>query len=259
MAEPLAVELPDDRTHQQWPAAIKQHFKPGVTQCVVCILPNNRKDRYDTLKKPCLLTLPVPAQCVVARSLDKKGATLSVAHKVIQQINCKLGGQLWQLEIPLQHAMLIGIDVCHDTASRKAKASVAGFCATLNPEFTKYYSRVTFQSAGQELVDGLKMCLTDALKAYATRNGSLPAYIVVYRDGVGDGMLQSVIDREVPQFQETFTAIEGRYQPRLIYVIVKKRIHNRLFSRDPKTAELGNPQPGTVVDTVVTHKGWCVP
>jgi hypothetical protein len=72
------------------------------------------------------------------RSLTKPNTFLSVCNKILQQINCKLGGQLWALEvsqliprsvcasaidvtreqIPLQKTMLVGIDVCHDTASK---------------------------------------------------------------------------------------------------------------------------------------------
>jgi hypothetical protein len=49
--------------------------------------------------------------------------------------------------------MIVGVDVCHDL-ERGPKRSVAGFCASTNKTFTNYYSRVTFQSAGQEIVSG---------------------------------------------------------------------------------------------------------
>lgn len=69
---------------------------------------------------------------------------------------------MFNSKIPLSKTMLVGIDVCHDT-SRGGRQSVAGFCASMNSSFTKYYSRVTFQKSGQELVDGLKVCMTEGL------------------------------------------------------------------------------------------------
>ena len=43
----------------------------------------------------------VPSQVVVARTLTKKNAMMSVTTKVAMQLNCKLGGELWALEIPV--------------------------------------------------------------------------------------------------------------------------------------------------------------
>ena len=47
------------------------------------------------------------------------------------------------------------------------------------------------------------MCVSGALDHYVKVNKQLPARIVVYRDGVGDGMLASVVDFEVPQMMES--------------------------------------------------------
>ena len=109
---------------------------------VIVILPSNRKERYDTIKKSCckikpgiqyvctyivcvcscvvfdtddlkylcgggpvilnsILLVPVPSQCVLARTLSKKGMLMSVVTKVAMQINCKLGGELWAVDIPV--------------------------------------------------------------------------------------------------------------------------------------------------------------
>ena len=54
---------------------------------------------------------------------DERKAT-SVVQKILLQVNCKLGGELWGVDIPNPGLMVIGIDVYHDP-SRVAK-SVAG-------------------------------------------------------------------------------------------------------------------------------------
>jgi len=47
------------------------------------------------------------------------------------QINCKLGGELWAVDIPLKNLMIIGIDVYHDVS--RGKKSIAGFVASISP------------------------------------------------------------------------------------------------------------------------------
>ena len=68
---------------------------------VIAVLPGNRKDRYDSIKKLCCVEQPVPSQCILQRTLSKKQNLMSVATKVAMQLNCKLGGELWALEIPV--------------------------------------------------------------------------------------------------------------------------------------------------------------
>jgi len=274
---PQNVKLPDDKT-STFVEALSRHLNRPELQCVVCVLPTPNKERYDAIKKTCSVDLPIPSQCVTAKSLSKKQALMSVCTKIIQQINCKLGGQLWRLEIPLTKTMIVGVDVCHDTSRASgSRQSVVGFCATMNPTHTKYYSRVTFQGSGQEIVDGLKICMIESLRKFYTFNQMLPERIIVYRDGVGDGMLQAVVDHEIPQISETFATFHQNYKPSLAIIIVKKRVHTRIFHRrggghgggrgghgghgghggpGGSHGDLNNPFPGTVVDSGCVHQGW---
>jgi len=48
--------------------------------------------------------------------------------------------------------------------------------------------------------------LSDALKKFYEVNATLPKYIVVYRDGVGDGQVLAVQEHEVPQVKESIHA-----------------------------------------------------
>ena len=43
---------------------------------------------------------------------------MSVAGKIGMQLNCKLGGELWAVEVPLKGLMVVGYDTYHDS-SRK--------------------------------------------------------------------------------------------------------------------------------------------
>ncbi|XP_051950414.1 piwi-like protein 1 isoform X2 [Xyrauchen texanus] len=231
--------------------ALQQNVSPE-TQMVVVILPTNRKDKYDCVKKYLCVDCPTPSQCVVSRTISKPQALMTVATKIALQMNCKMGGELWSVEIPLRQLMVVGIDCYHDTAA--GKRSIGALVASLNQGMSRWFSKCVLQNRGQEIIDALKGSLQAALKAYLKYNNSLPSRIIVYRDGVGDGMLQSVVDYEVPQIVQSIKTMGQDYEPKLSVVVVKKRISSRFFARiDGKIA---NPPPGTVIDTEVTRPEW---
>jgi len=241
-AAPKIVSLKDDRP-ETYVQGIRSVFQESV-QMVVCILPNDRKDRYDAIKKLCCTQLNVPTQCLQAKVIRNQKIMMNVVTNIAMQINCKLGGELWRVQIPLKNLMVIGIDVYHETV--KKSNSCVGFCATINPHLTRYYSRAIFQSAGQELVHQLRPCMVAAIKKYKEMNNALPETIIVYRDGVGDGQLEIVLEEEVSQIRSAFGDLPD-YKPRLAVILVKKRIHTRFFM--PSNRGLTNPPAGACVDS----------
>ena len=119
----------------------------------------------------------------------------TVAQKIVLQMNCKLGGELWRLAIPMKKIMIVGIDVYHKT--EKKYKSIAGFVSSLNNDQTRWYSKCCFQMVGQELADKLKIAFAQSLKKYQEEeNGYLPEKIFIYRDGVSKGQLSVVTDHE---------------------------------------------------------------
>uniref|UniRef100_A0AAR2LIW5 Piwi domain-containing protein n=1 Tax=Pygocentrus nattereri TaxID=42514 RepID=A0AAR2LIW5_PYGNA len=246
-----AVMIEYDDRQESLLRALQQNVGPG-TQIVVVILPTNRKDKYDCVKKYLCVDCPTPSQCVVSRTLSRPQALMTVATKIALQMNCKMGGELWSIEIPLKQLMIVGIDCYHDTAA--GKRSIGALVASLNQSMSRWFSKCVLQSRGQEIIDGLKVALKAALKAYWKYNNCLPSRIIVYRDGVGDGMLQSVVNYEVPQIMQSIKTMGEDYAPKLTVVVVKKRIASRFFARID--GKLSNPPPGTVIDTEVTRPEW---
>ncbi|TMS03926.1 Piwi-like protein 1 [Larimichthys crocea] len=244
---PLMIEYED---HQEsLLRALKQNVGPH-TQMVVVILPTDRKDKYDTVKRFLCVECPTPSQCVVARTLRK--ALMSVGTKIALQVACKMGGELWSVEIPLKHVMIVGIDCYHDTTA--GKRSIGALVASLNQNMSRWYSKCVLQDRGQEIMDGLKMALNGALKEYLKFNNCLPSRIIVYRDGVGDGQLHSVVNYEVSQIMDCIKSMGHDYMPKLSVVVVKKRISSRFFAR--ANGKVSNPPPGTVIDSEVTRPEW---
>ncbi|ESO83925.1 hypothetical protein LOTGIDRAFT_210915 [Lottia gigantea] len=246
---PKERKLVDDRT-ETFIRTLREVITP-TTQMVVIICPTSRDDRYSAIKKLCCCEQPVASQVINAKTISQPQKMRSVTTKIALQINCKLGGELWAVEIPMKNVMIIGIDVYHDVA--KGKRSIAGFVASMNKACTRYYSRCYFQGQNQEIIDGLKICLISALRKYHEVNHCLPDKIVIYRDGVGDGQLRAVADYEVKQLHTCFAHFPN-YNPNMALVIVQKRINTRLFLKGRN--EMENPPPGSVMDHSITRRDW---
>uniref|UniRef100_A0A8C5NGN7 Piwi-like protein 1 n=1 Tax=Gouania willdenowi TaxID=441366 RepID=A0A8C5NGN7_GOUWI len=256
VSSPLGIHLhkPVLVSYDDFPESLLKALKQNVgpdTQMVAVILPSNRKDRYECVKKYLCVDFPVPSQCVVSRTLKPK-SLMTVATKLALQMACKVGGELWSVEIPLKQLMVVGIDCYHDTSA--GKRSIGALVASLNQTMTRWFSKCVLQHKGQEIMDGLKMALAGALKDYHKFNNCLPSRIIVYRDGVGDGQLHSVVNFEVAQILESIKTFGEGYEPKLSVVVVTKRISCRFFAHI--NGSVSNPPPGTVVDTEVTRPEW---
>ncbi|XP_054551166.1 piwi-like protein 3, partial [Talpa occidentalis] len=222
------------------------------TQMVVCVLSSDKKEVYDGIKKYLCVSCPIPSQCVVARTLERPQVEKTIATKIAQQMNCKMGGALWKVDTGVKNAMFIGIDCFHDIVNRRK--SIAAFVASCNEDLTQWFSQCVLQETGQELVSGLRACLQAALRLWYKHNASLPHGVIVYRDGVGDGQLQALMDHEIPQFESALEEIFKSLPFALTFIVVKKRINTRFFIET--RGRFGNPPPGTVIDVELTHREW---
>uniref|UniRef100_A0A8C9APG7 Piwi like RNA-mediated gene silencing 3 n=4 Tax=Lemuridae TaxID=9445 RepID=A0A8C9APG7_PROSS len=219
---------------------------------VVCLLSDDKKDRYDKIKKYLCTACPTPSQCVVAKTLKRPKIFPVVCEKLAQQMVCKMGGALWKVDTGIKKAMFVGIDCFHDTVNRKK--SIAGFVASTTDQLTKWYSQCVIQEAGEEIVNGLTDCLRAALEVWCQNESCVPRSVIVYRDGVGDGQLQALLDHEIPQMLACLKNIPSRENVALTFIVVKKRINTRFFAVSGRS--LQNPNPGTVIDVELTRKEW---
>ncbi|XP_057702845.1 piwi-like protein 2 isoform X1 [Corythoichthys intestinalis] len=251
VARPSFVELRDDRTESYMKSIHSQLTSEPRLQLVVCILVGNRNDLYSAIKKLCCVKSPIPSQVINIRTISQPQKLRSVAQKILLQVNGKLGGELWTVNIPLKKLMVVGVDVHHDTS--KARQSVMGFVASLNGPLTRWYSRVTFQGPNEELINGFTICLLDALHKYHEVNHHMPEKIVVYRDGVSDSQMKMIEQYEIPQLIKCFESFPS-YEPKLVFIVVQKRISTTLYSL--VGSGFGAPTPGTVLDHTLTQEKW---
>ncbi|XP_078078916.1 piwi-like protein 4 [Mustelus asterias] len=229
--------------------ALRQHIESS-TQLVLCILPSNQKNNYDCIKKFLCVERPIPSQCVVAHTLNRANV-MSIVTKIALQMACKIGGELWMVDIPLKSLMVVGIDINRDTLR---KGTYVGYVASINTTVTKWLSRCIFQPSGVEVADCLKVCMRGALNKWLEVNHVLPGRIVVYRDGVGDGQLMTLVDYEVPQILDSFKMVSPDYSPKVTIIVVRKKSTCRFFA--DVNGMLQNPPIGTVIDNEATRPEW---
>jgi aubergine len=222
-------------------------------QLIMCIVSNENSDRYSVIKKKCCLERAIPTQVMVIRTITPKfgkdaGSLLTVVTKVVIQMNSKLGGAPWMVDIPPTSLMVIGFDVFHDTINKQK--SYGAMVATMDMKLKQnYFSAVSAHETGNELSNNFALNIVKAVNAFVRQHGVAPKKILIYRDGVGEGQTDYVYEHEI---KEILAALQGAYNGapvNMTFVVVSKRINTRFF-KDPNNPQ--NPSPGTVVDDGVT-------
>lgn len=118
-------------------------------QLIVIVVPNNKSDRYNAIKKVLCCEIPTPSQVIVARTISKPQMLMSVCTKVGIQVAAKIGCEPWSFKIPPKALMVVGYDTYHDS-SQKGR-SVAGIVISMNDSLTSYYSRIAYHTGREEM------------------------------------------------------------------------------------------------------------
>lgn len=242
ISSPRICEIQQDRpdAYVSELRLICDKFSPDL---IMCVVPNNKQDRYASIKKLCCLDKPVPTQVIQARNLASKNS-MSIATKVAIQMNCKIGGAPWHIQIPTQASiMIVGYDACHDP--RQKNKSYGAVVTTYTNAYCHYYGTYTAHTKGEELSNDFALCIIKGCNIYKENNGHFPQKIIIFRDGVGEGNIAHVRDYELNHIKQELHKIYQK-NVELAFIIVTKRINTRIF------AECGNPPAGTVVDDVIT-------
>merc|ERR1719357_2093276 len=221
IAKPKVYELGDTR-----PTTYVKELRIVVAQSqprlVMIIIPSKTGEHYAAVKNIC---------CVEA----------------VVQMNCKMGGEPWAVDIPMKNTMILGYDTYHDSLHKDKSAGA--LVASLNKNFTRFISSAHIHDRMSEMTDHMVPAVTKALRKYIEVNGQAPERVIMYRDGVGDGQISYVLDHEVAAIEQCFKMqrLEG---VKFTYVIVSKKINTKFFAINGKP---GNVNSGTIVDDVVTQ------
>ncbi|NXL65838.1 PIWL2 protein, partial [Chordeiles acutipennis] len=102
ISRPALVELKDDRIETYARTIRSVLGSEDKAQLLLCLISGSRDNLYGVIKKLCCVQSPVPSQVINAHTLmGQTGKMRSVVQKVLLQLNCKLGGELWGVDVPL--------------------------------------------------------------------------------------------------------------------------------------------------------------
>jgi len=231
-----------DKTPEGLKKAVAANLKADTQIVVVMYPPASKKTWYKAVKEVCYIQHGVPCQAVISATLKKNA--MSVCSKILLQMNAKIGLELWITEQPKDlpaKTMIIGADVYHSTQIGKEKRSCIGFCASLNPEFNRFFSKITIQKKdGDDIMTNIGKLVKEAVVKYFIFNGKkfFPEYIIFYRDGVAENQLGSIMKFETQTIIDQLKTLPG-YEFKFAEIVVTKRIDDRLFAH-----ESAQPRPG---------------
>jgi len=232
------------------------------TQIILTYITKRLEKHYEPLKKV-FNRLGLASQFLLKDSINRNA--LSLCSKVLIQMNAKIGLEPW-IVTPCQglpeRTMIIGANVYHNI--NEQAQSCVGLVSTLNSTFSHYFSQISKQDTGQELMISVGELVKNAAIEYAKENNNkLPECIVFYRDGVGVGQFKTVVELEVASILDNLASLHKDYKPQFIEIIVMKKVNDRFFKeKNPFEQEKGyvNPDKGTVIyqDVVGTRFDFCL-
>ena len=166
--------------------------------------------------------------------------------------------------------IFFGLDCVHPPpGALKLVPSMGGLVYSINPspaQFLPYLFLMTLQQgkAAREIVPtaSLKPGVEYGLKGWQKHNnGGLPEVIFMCRDGVGDTMLDLVLQEELLAIKAAAKAVYGQQKmPDIFMLTTTKRHVTRFFrSKDDSNKsgafdQKGNPLPGLIVDEQVVSR-----
>lgn len=88
---------------------------------------------------------------------------------------------LWAIKIPLENTMICGIDTFHETGAKAN--SVSAFVASINSNFTKWYSKAIVQNRREGNVNAFKW-ISNVKSLIDFQFTQIPnCYIIIFRVG----------------------------------------------------------------------------
>ena len=227
---------------------------------VLCVLPDRGTSGYlyPAIKRWAHTTGGVPSQCVlVSKLVDRQRYGTQYISNLCLKINTKLGGHNVHPSpggcalCAAAPTIVFGADVYHAPPGSD-RPSFAAVVSSMDPLMATYYTTVSAQTCRVEIIESLEEMVAQHLRRFYELNGGLsPRRIIFYRDGVGNTQFPMVREREVAGIRRACQSVGGAfYNPALVFVIIQKRNHLRMFSQGGRQIE--NVIPGTVVDKDIT-------
>ena len=233
-------------------AAAQETFR-APPQFILVVLMSTDSMVYGDIKRVGDTELGIPTQCM--QSKHTRNPNKQYCANLCLKINLKLGGTNLHLSNQLklvndQPTILFGADVTHPGIGESDKPSIAAVVASMDRNLSRYAASVRVQGSRKEVIEDLKSMVKEHLMNFRTATNYIPARIIFFRDGVGEGQFAQVAATEVKAIKDACHELSPSYNPALVFVLVQKRHHTRFFCAEGRDADRsGNIPAGTVVDS----------
>ncbi|RGB41225.1 Piwi domain-containing protein, partial [Rhizophagus diaphanus] len=227
---------------------------------------------YETIKRVMDTEIGCLSQCVSVDS-RKNFRSPQYCANLAMKINLKLGGVNSilpedKLRLPSgEEVLFLGADVTHP--KDKNGKSICAVVGSLDNQAGRFITKYQDQErSGKEEILEIDKLIKEILREYCdyqkrrsrVKNNeviTLPPCIIMYRDGVSESQFERVLRWELPKIKEACRLFRQGYEPKIIFSVVGKRHHTRIFPVDPKNRmeadKNGNCLVGTIVDKKITH------
>jgi eukaryotic translation initiation factor 2C len=243
------------------------HYKMKP-QLLIFIVNDRNAQVYHRIKKSCECRYGVVSQVMQAEHVVKMNP--QYISNVLMKVNAKLGGATSQAVsniLPKMNpqrsripTMCIGADVSHPPPANSAEqdgtsGSYAAITVSMNPSCTRYAALVDTNGYRVEMVEtkNWDTHLSVLVRQWMQTIGGarVPQHVYYFRDGVADGQYAHVLQQEVVDIKAVFKKLDPKSDVKMVVIIGSKRHHIRFFPE--KGDRNGNPFPGTLIETGVTH------
>lgn len=231
-------------------------------QMLVFILPDKDSTTYGRIKRSAECRYGVVSQCMQYAHVQKcQGQYIS---NVCMKFNAKLGGTTCRAIGPNSGGpaglfskvptLVIGADVSH-AAPGQQSASMAAMTVSTDAMGARYAAACETNGFRVEMIEteNINSMLKPLIQNWVQNvgNGQFPKRIIYIRDGVSEQQYAHVLQQEVADMKALIKTANPNLNVSFVVIIAGKRHHVRFFPE--KGDRNGNPLPGTLVETGVTH------
>ena len=251
------IELPGTRpTFKDVRRACQEALDSGAEMVVFIMDEYSQKNNYKLFKQIFNQKYGLLSQGLrFNKEILRKKLCRGVFDKLAVQMATKMGIAPWIVQKPLDlpkenhGVMLVGADVFHS----RGKDSVAAVVGTTDNDFSKYTSFSSIQpKRGQEIMTNVAKMVLSCVQEYTKKNNNkVPSLVMFYRDGVGRGQQKIVEKEEIHLIKQGLQEKYGKKAPKLVFILVTKRINNRFYKIDKRKGRIGNPDSGLIVHSDV--------
>lgn len=259
------IEMESDKT-EDWEYMVEEEKKKNPIKFVIFFISKRNNHLYNNLKKFSLCDKGYVSQVIKYESYNKaksKGREASYISKILLQINCKLGGANYFLNLDknvidrniIFAGINFGLNASHTW--KRGEKGVITMVGTRDKYFSKFYTyNGIIDCKSKNYILKIQECIEEfinnLIQRYKKEEGCTPKNIIFYRQGISEYSTDA-IKSEIKKIEEICNIKNINYY----YTIVNMKTSLKLFEFNTKKTnkEKGNyknPEPGLVIFDKVT-------